>query len=184
MQEGFKADSLHILISLWTHTTVVMKIRWWSWGENDWAELVPYIFPTGLNRSVWKSLFVNQASFKVSEAWLGGRFLLRTLLINWTVKLNSLPRVFWSREESVASCIFFFLTFHFVLENSWLTNNVVAVSGEQQRDSTIHTCIHSPQTPLPSRLRFNMEQSSVCYTVGPCWLSILNRVCARPSQTP
>ena len=27
-----------------------------------------------------------------------------------------------------------------------------------------------PQTPLPSRLPRNMEQSSLCYTVGPCWL--------------
>ena len=31
-----------------------------------------------------------------------------------------------------------------------------------------------PQTPLPSRLAHNTEQSSLCYTVGPCWLSILN----------
>ena len=30
-----------------------------------------------------------------------------------------------------------------------------------------------PQTPLPSRLH-NIEQSSMCYTVGPCWLFILN----------
>ena len=27
-----------------------------------------------------------------------------------------------------------------------------------------------PQTPLPSRLPRNIEQSSLCYTVGPCWL--------------
>ena len=31
-----------------------------------------------------------------------------------------------------------------------------------------------PQTPLPSRLPQNIEQSSLCYTVGPCWVSILN----------
>ena len=33
-----------------------------------------------------------------------------------------------------------------------------------------------PQTPLPLpfRLSHNVEQSSLCYTVGPCWLSILN----------
>ena len=30
-----------------------------------------------------------------------------------------------------------------------------------------------PQTSLPSRLLHNSEQSSMCYTVGPCWLSIL-----------
>ena len=32
----------------------------------------------------------------------------------------------------------------------------------------------SPQIPLPSRLSHNIEQSPMCYTVGPCWLSILN----------
>ena len=31
-----------------------------------------------------------------------------------------------------------------------------------------------PQSPLPSKLPHNIEQSSVCYTVGSCWLSILN----------
>ena len=30
------------------------------------------------------------------------------------------------------------------------------------------------QTHLPSKLPHNMEQSSMCYIVGPCWLSISN----------
>ena len=54
-------------------------------------------------------------------------------------------------------------------------NNVGIVSGGQQRDSAIY--IHVTillQAPLPSRLPHNIEQSSLCYTVGPCWLSILN----------
>ena len=38
----------------------------------------------------------------------------------------------------------------------------------------IRTCVHSPPKPLPSRLPYDMEQSSLRYTVGPCWLSILN----------
>ena len=29
-----------------------------------------------------------------------------------------------------------------------------------------------PQTPLPSRLPHNIEQGSICYSVGPSWLSI------------
>ena len=42
-----------------------------------------------------------------------------------------------------------------------------------------------PQIPLPSKLRHNFEQSSICYTVVPCWLSILNIIeCTHPSQTP
>ena len=55
------------------------------------------------------------------------------------------------------------------------------------RERTSHTyiCIHSAQTALPSRLPHNIEQSSLCWTVGPYWLSILNRaVRTCPSQTP
>ena len=45
-----------------------------------------------------------------------------------------------------------------------------------------YACIHSP---LPSRLPHNIEQSSRCYTVGPCWLSIWNTaMCTCPSHTP
>ena len=37
--------------------------------------------------------------------------------------------------------------------------------------SLIHVSI-LPQIPFPSRLPYNIEQSSMCYTVGPCWLSL------------
>ena len=33
-----------------------------------------------------------------------------------------------------------------------------------------------PQTPVPSSLPYHCEQSSLCYTGGPCLLSILNIV--------
>ena len=46
------------------------------------------------------------------------------------------------------------------------------------------TGIHCPQTPLPSRLPYSIEKGSLCYTVSPCWLSILNKaVCTCPSLT-
>jgi len=51
-----------------------------------------------------------------------------------------------------------------------MTNNV-----DIAKDSAMH--VHGlifPQTAFPSRLPHNTEQSSVCCTVGPCWLSILN----------
>ena len=54
-------------------------------------------------------------------------------------------------------------------------NNVGIVSGGQQRDSAVY--IHVTillQASLPSRLPHNIEQSSLCYTIGPCWLFILN----------
>ena len=51
----------------------------------------------------------------------------------------------------------------------------VRVSGEQQRDGVIHIHVSIlPQTPLSSRLPCNIEQSSLCYAVGSCCLSILN----------
>ena len=54
-------------------------------------------------------------------------------------------------------------------------NNGVIISGEQWGDSVIHIHVSVlPQTPLPSRLPPNIEQSSMCSTVGPCCLSILN----------
>ena len=50
------------------------------------------------------------------------------------------------------------------------------VSGGQQRDSAIHIYVSILlQIPLPSSLAHNIEQSSLCYTVRPCWLFILNK---------
>ena len=51
--------------------------------------------------------------------------------------------------------------------------NVVLVSGEQQNDLVIH--IHIAllfQILFPFRLLQDIEQSSLCYTVGLCWLSV------------
>ena len=85
----------------------------------------------------------------------------------------------WGRKESDT-------TERLNWTDSQSTNDVVTVPGEQWRDSAIR--IHTPvlpQTPLPSRPPLNIEPSSMCYTVSPCWLSILNTaVCTCPSQTP
>ena len=56
-----------------------------------------------------------------------------------------------------------------------MINNILLVSGVQQSDSVIH--MHKAilfQVLFPYRLLQNIEQSSLCYTVGRCWLSILN----------
>ena len=46
-----------------------------------------------------------------------------------------------------------------------LINNVVTVSGGQQRDSAIHIHVSSlPQTRLSSRLPHSIQQSALCYT--------------------
>ena len=60
---------------------------------------------------------------------------------------------------------FFFFTFLFCT-GVQLINNVVIVSGEQQRGSAIHIHVSIlPQTSLPPRLPRNTEQSSLSYTV-------------------
>ena len=50
-----------------------------------------------------------------------------------------------------------------------LTNNVVTVSGEQWRDLTINIHVSIlPQISFPSSLPHHIEQSSLCYIIGPC----------------
>ena len=54
--------------------------------------------------------------------------------------------------------------------------NVVLVSGVQQSDSVTLILTHVSilfQILFPIRLLQNIKQSSLCSTVGPCWLSIL-----------
>ena len=65
-------------------------------------------------------------------------------------------------------------------------NNIVIVSGGQQRDSTnTYMWIHSRSNTPHIHTAQSIGQSSLCYTVGPCWLSILNTaVCTWPSRTP
>ena len=66
-----------------------------------------------------------------------------------------------------------------------MANSVVLVSGVQESDSVIylHVSILS-QILFPFSLLHNIEQSSLCYTVDPCWLSILNTpVYTCPPQT-
>ena len=67
-----------------------------------------------------------------------------------------------------------------------MINNVVLVSGVQTSDSVLH--IHVSilfQILFPFRLLQSIDQSSLCYTVGPCWIPILNiAVCTCQSQTP
>ena len=57
------------------------------------------------------------------------------------------------------------------------------VSGVHQSDSDIHVSILF-QILFPIRLLRNIGPSSLCYTVGPCWLSTLSiAVCTCQSQT-
>ena len=88
--------------------------------------------------------------------------------------------VFWLPNETFffpvyITSLFKKIFFKFLVYiGAQLINNVVLVSGVRQSDSVEH--IHVSilfQILFPFRLLQNIEQSSLCYTVGPCWLSIL-----------
>ena len=67
-----------------------------------------------------------------------------------------------------------------------MVKNVVLVSGVQQSDPVIHVPVSILfQILFPFRLLQSIEQSSLCYTVGPRWLPILyTAMCTCQSQTP
>ena len=89
-------------------------------------------------------------------------------------------------ESSIKGFIFIFLNFYFYIAVQ-VINNVVLVSDVQRSDSVIH--IHVPaflkKIRILFRLLHNIEQCSLCYTLGPYWLSILDiAVCACQFHTP
>ena len=58
------------------------------------------------------------------------------------------------------------------------------ITWEALSPSIVHVSILF-QIIFPMKLLQNIEQNFLCYTVGPCWLSILNTaVCTCESQTP
>ena len=85
---------------------------------------------------------------------------------------------------NVYGAVFFFFKFLFDIGVE-LMSNVILVSGVEQSDSVIYIHVSMlSQILFPFRLR-NIEQSSLCYPVGPCWLSILYiLVCTCQSQSP
>ena len=75
-----------------------------------------------------------------------------------------------------------------ILTGVYLISNVRPVSDEQQIGSVTHVQESIAfRILLPFRLLQNTAQSSLCYTVGPYWLSILLinvAVCTCGSRTP
>ena len=58
---------------------------------------------------------------------------------------------------------------------SWLTMFWKFQVNSEGTQPYIYMYPFSPQIPLPSRLPHNIEQSSLCYRLGPCWLGIQSR---------
>ena len=95
----------------------------------------------------------------------------------------------WCLSFSLSLKKFFILYCSIVLlGESHGQRSLVGYSSQGHKESntteaTAHTCTHSWLTVLcqfqilcPFRLLQNVEYSSLCYTAGPCWLSILNIV--------
>ena len=55
--------------------------------------------------------------------------------------------------------------------------SIVLISGIQHSGSFIHMCVYILfHVIFAYRLLENIESDSLCYTMVPCWLSILHRV--------
>ena len=108
-----------------------------------------------------------ETSLGVGEIRLGGWMLEKHRFY------KALPSTHHRGAKPGRCPVLSFFSFLFYI-GVYLINNVVIVSGGQWRDSAIHTRVSIfPQTPLPSRLPRDTEQSSLCCTVGPCWLFAL-----------
>ena len=67
---------------------------------------------------------------------------------------------------SMEGPFYYFQVFYFVLEYS-----LSFAIDSKRTQPYMHPF---PPNPLPLQAALNIEQSSLCYTAGPCWLSILN----------
>ena len=120
-----------------------------STASRFWACLA---LPSGHGRPYW--------SFFLKESW-------RQCLCNiWD----------FGEELSANHCICFCLFFILFILYWSIADLKCCDSFRWTTRGPSHTFTLSilPQTPLPSRLPHNVDQSSLCYTVRPCWLSILN----------
>ena len=80
--------------------------------------------------------------------------------------------IYWYRKYISSWCCIVIFKFLFYIEVQ-LINSVVLVSCVQQNDPVIYIHVSIPFLS-PLRLLQNIEQHFLCYTVGPCWLYILN----------
>ena len=128
------------------------------WPQHCWL-LFPNISPWRTDTKFWSgdpcllSSSLNLLGNCKKQRWPGGCWEIFLFTCCYNSTLSQFFISFWSTVKK-QSCD----RFRWMAE--WLGNT--------------YPCIHSPQTPLLCRLPLNSEQSSLCNTVGPCWLSILN----------
>ena len=130
-------------------------------------------------------VLITPLSSKVRFRWETGTcdpsLNLTSLLYRWENRPNGnrgkwlVPFVvndIWDKNSLRTS---FFLKFLFCM-GVWSINKQCCDSFRWtvKRPSHTYTCIPSPPNSPPFNLSHNIEQSSMCYIVGPCCLSILN----------
>ena len=133
---------------------------------------------------VWGLQFENYwCQYATQKSRATPPFIHIHLLPTYSWKRSTFTTALWSKrfwnpenphlnQGSQISICFSFSNFYFMLKYIQLA---CYGSFRCTTKRLIHTyiCIPSPPTPLPSRLP-HIEQSTLCYTLGPCWLSILN----------
>ena len=136
------------------------------------------------------------------DQWMLAKTFLQEQCMKWTCPdvfaqlwAFTLKNLYFIGEKRYANELHFAIIFNFIFYfltpkafciGVYPVNNIVIISGEQWRESAIHICVSIlPQNSLPSRLAHNINQSSMCCTIGFHWLSILNiAMCTWSSQSP
>ena len=91
---------------------------------------------------------------------------LHSMVILWSLIHST--NTHWKPPYS----FFSFLFWLFILY--WSIANEQRCGSFRWRDSAMYIHVSILPWILPPRLPHNMERSSLCYSVGPCWLSALN----------
>ena len=139
------------LLSIFVNITI---FRNWGFVTTlRWASLSTPFFPTAFAHFVSVSRSVNSQS--ISNFFITIIFVM-VIYDEWSLML--LCNYFaapWRRQTWLFKNLWMYLLFQL--------NNAVIVSGGQRRDSAIPTHVSIlPQTPLPSRLPHDTEQTSLC----------------------
>ena len=129
----------------------------------------PNFFQT-LNFLLYNGVFPCGSAGKVSACNAGDLGLIPGLErlptpVFWPGEFHRLYSPWGTKSQTQLS------DFHY----SWLTMFWKFQVNTEGTQPHIYMYPFSPQIPLPSRLPYNTEQSSLCYRLGPCWLGIQSR---------
>ena len=111
--------------------------------------------------------------------WTTTTEVLKIWILHWILTIHVIEGVTYSLWFSVFSCIKLYVCVkYFKLIHSKLWS--ITVPGTKFI-SLLVKCVTYPFSPSQAAI----EHSSLCYIMGPCWLSILSiAVCTYRSQTP